>query len=342
MTKHNLKKVLTDSTTKLAGIYLAIIMLMSIGFSVVFYDASTRQLNRPFPPEGQISPASRENTRPFNEEVRVAVEARFSQAREDLLMRLIWINFSILVTGSIISYFLARRSLKPLEEAMDAQSQFVSDASHELRTPLTILQTTNEVALRKRSLTDQEARDLITHNVQEVKKLRELSDSLLSLLKTTNKEVTLSKTNLQDVVSDSLQNIVAIAQQKNITIEDSVPKISLDTNRLMLSRIIVILLDNAVKYSKDGTTVKITAKKADGKVNLNIIDQGIGIKASDLPHIFHRFYRADKSRSVTDAPGYGLGLSIADKVSKQLHAKLKVESKIGEGSIFTIILPSSK
>lgn len=342
MNRRVLSAIIKAPTTKLAGTYLVIMMLMSISFSIVFYDASTRQINRPIPPNSQTLQNSRMENEPFDEEVRKAIEVRFRQAREDLMTRLVWINIAILVAGGTISYVLARRSLRPIEQAMDAQNQFVSDASHELRTPLTVLQTTNEVALRKKDLNLKGFRDLTSRNVEEVKKLRMLSDSLLSLLRNSDQELILDNFELQDVLNEALQHVVSIAQQKDIAIEDLVPKISVHTNESMLARLIVILLDNAVKYSGNGSKVSLRAKKVDGKVYMSVTDQGIGIKASDLPHIFRRFYRADKSRTVNDAPGYGLGLSIAEKIAKQLHVRLKVESEIGEGSTFTVVIPGGR
>lgn len=339
MSKNTFFKFIETPTAKLAATYLAIIMLMSLSFSVMIYNASANQLGRPMPPATQETPSMGTNTRPFDEQVRNAIEKRFTEARDAVLFRLIWLNLFVLVAGSGVSYVLARRSLKPIEEAMDAQTQFVSDASHELRTPLTILQTTNEVALRKQKLNIKDARELITHNIEEVKKLRELSDSLLDLLKT-DKSIPLASVNLQDAVTESLQHIVKVAQQKNISIEDSVPRLNVQSNKLLLSRVVTILLDNAIKYSENEKVIRITAKQVGEKIYLHIEDNGIGIKASDLPYIFRRFYRADKSRSAIGVSGYGLGLSIADKIAGQLNAQLSVESTAGEGSTFTLVLPS--
>lgn len=341
MSKNGFAKFASTPTAKLAATYLAIMMLMSLSFSVMIYSASANQLGRPLPPTTQEIPSMGVSVGPFNEQVKKVVEKRFAEARDAALLRLVWLNLGVLVLGGVVSYSLARRSLKPIEEAMDTQTQFVSDASHELRTPLTVLQTTNEVALRKKNLDTNEARELIAHNVDEVKKLRNLSDSLLNLLKTSDKDATLSRINLQDVISESLPHIVAVAQQKNIVIEDQVPSLFVQSNKILLTRIITILLENAVKYSEEEKPIKLVAKKTDGHIQLDVVDHGIGIKASDVPHIFRRFYRADKSRSGSDTPGYGLGLSIAEKTAKQLNVKIKVKSTIGEGSTFSLIIPAS-
>lgn len=344
--RQQLLRFLGTPTVKLAGTYLAIIMLMSVSFSIIFYNTSAQQFSRPIPGVGQSELRQNGNVMfndqngsiVFNDELRRVIDERFAQTRRALKIRLVWINLSALVLGSVISYILARRSLQPIEEAMEAQTQFVSDASHELRTPLTVLQTTNEVALRRPKLPAADARDLIAHNVEEVKKLRHLSNMLLELLKNNDAEVIFAPVNLQDVVSDALGSVVAVAQDKDITIEDQVPKVYALTSKELLARIVVILLDNAVKYSEAGKVITISAKQTEKKVFLSVTDQGIGIRASDLPHIFRRFYRADKSRSVNDTHGYGLGLAIADKLSEQSGAKIHVSSTLGKGSTFAIEL----
>jgi len=340
--RQKLSKLLNTPTMRLAAIHLSIIMLLSISFSIVFYNTSDRQFSRPFPlPSAQSSVPSPINgfNNGFNSQIREAIDARFNETRQALFIKLIWINFGALFFGSMLSYLLARWSLRPIEESVEAQTQFLSDASHELRTPLTVLQTTNEIALRKQKIPSDAARDLIEHNVEEVKKLRDLSNMLLDLLKNDNQDVVSSPANLQDVVSEAMSPVVVIAQEKNITIEDTVPNMQVKTNAPLLARIVTILLDNAVKYSDKDSEVVISASELGNKVQLHVTDKGIGIRASDLPLIFRRFYRADKSRSASDVQGYGLGLSIAEKIAKQLGAKLSAQSSVGSGSTFTIELP---
>lgn len=325
-------------TAKLALTYLAIIMLMSISFSVIFYNTSTRPLDRPIPGSSQlISPF--QNREMFDSEVRRVIEERFDETRKALMTRLVWINIGALLAGSVISYVLARRSLRPIEESMEAQTQFISDASHELRTPLTVLQTTNEVALRKKKLSIAEAKDLLAHNVTESKKLRDLSNTLLELLKDDTKEVALTSVDIQETVSDSLESIVSTAQAKGITVEDNVKQLHVCSNKALLRQTLDVLLNNAVKYSKPNGVITLSSKQEGKKVYLSVADKGIGILASDLPYIFQRFYRADKSRTSDETSGYGLGLAIADKISKRINVKIEVTSKPGKGSTFTLVMP---
>lgn len=339
-----IERFFSAPTIRLAAIHLAIILLLSTSFSVIFYHTSTRQFARPLPQFGQsLQMPDEAYIFRFNNEVRDTITNRFNETRQALLLRLFWINMATLIVGSVVSYLLARWSLRPIEEAMTAQTQFVSDASHELRTPLAVLQTTNEVALRKSKLPAVEARSLIAHNVEEVKKLRDLSNMLLDMLKNTDEPVTLQPVNLQDAVSDAMSSVVAITQEKDISIEDSVPELYASTDQALLARIIAILLDNAVKYSDENKQIRISAKQSGKKVLLSVTDQGIGMRATDIPFIFNRFYRADKSRSTASSiHGYGLGLSIAQKIAQRLDTTITVKSAVGKGSTFTVELPADR
>jgi signal transduction histidine kinase len=111
-------------------------------------------------------------------------------------------------------------------------------------------------------------------------------------------------------------------------------------NEVSLSELLTILLDNAIKYSHRGGEVCLKIKKVQKNVVIEVKDQGIGIRSSDIPFIFNRFYRADSSRSKEKVDGYGLGLSIAKAIVESFGGEIKVTSKIGEGSVFTVKLPS--
>lgn len=342
MTEPRFGRILHSATVRLVGTYLAIIMLMSIIFSFVFYNTSSRQLDRQEIPQEiarVYTSLGQQDERPGPADLQRFLEQRADEGRHELLARLFLINVTVLVIGSIASYILARRSLSPIEEAMEAQTRFVSDASHELRTPLTTLQTTNEVALRKPKLTITEARKLIGHNVEEAIKLKQLSDGLLGLLKHDGHVQERMPVSLQAVTTEAVNHIAPAAIAKRMAVNDSVANIKVRSNEASLVRIVTILLDNAVKYSPDGTEISIDARARGKTAQLTIRDQGIGIKATDLPHIFDRFYRADTSRSHHQIEGYGLGLAIAKKLADQLSVDINVKSTQDEGTTFTLKMP---
>lgn len=316
-------------------------MLMSISFSVIVYNAVPRQFDRQIPTF--TMPNSPLNNSPtLDTEIKTAIESRFKESRADLAVAIVWFNLIILAVGGILSYFLARRTLRPIVGLLETQSQFISDASHELRTPLTVIQTTNEVMLRKKRISDKDARRLISYTIEETEKLKSLSDTLLELLKDDNQRINFEVFNIQEALADSLSYIVDSAQKKGITISDTVDSMDIYTNRLLFTKILSILLDNAVKYSDTNKTIEISSGVTGKFVQISVTDEGYGIKASDLPHIFRRFYRADKSRNSTTVPGYGLGLAIADKIAKEAGVKLQVSSTVGIGSTFTIIVPIAR
>lgn len=338
--------MLSSTTGRLAMTYLAIIMLMSVGFSLVFYNTSSSQLARQLPPPSFYNRGeAMVNGTPLDSrqsEFEAFFKKRIDEGRKDLILRLFWLNMLALALGGILSYYLARRTLEPIEEAMEAQSRFVSDASHELRTPITVLQTTNEVALRKKQLSTTEAREIISQNVEEAMRLKNLTDNLLELLKSGGKTYIIQPVSLQEVTSESMNQVVSSALIKNIAVKDEVENMSVMADGSALSQAVTILLDNAIKYSPKNSTILLHTKNQTGHVLLGISDQGIGIKAADLPHIFERFYRADHSRTSQITPGYGLGLSIAKQIIEDMDGEIFATSNPGKGSTFTIALPVDK
>lgn len=326
------------TTVRLALSYLAIIMGMSIGFSVVFYSASVRELSRQLPPSSLFEDEFGGQTmRPPRFDA--FFEDRIAEGRQVLLRRLIALNILTVVAGGALSYFLARRTLLPIEEAMEAQAQFVSDASHELRTPLTAIQTVNEVALRRKRLRIDDAREIISHNVAEVVKLKALTDGLLRLARHENQLAAVAAVSLQDVVAEAMERVVVLAQAKSMTVDDQVTAIKVLAEPQALSQIVVILLDNAVKYAPKASTIYLTSEARSKYAYLHVRDEGPGIRTYDQRRIFDRFYRADQSRSKHIVEGHGIGLSLAKKLAEDLGGDISVASTVGTGSTFTIKLP---
>lgn len=337
-------RFLRSVTTRLALTYLVLIMLMSIGFSFVFYNTSAGELSRQLPPNSFYSTAAPDDSRSGNggqphHDFDKFFQDRIDEGRHALLTRLITLNGLALVVGGLLSYALARRTLRPIEDAMDAQNQFVSDASHELRTPLTALQTTNEVALRKPKLTLTEARGLIQSNVEETIKLKALSDGLLGLLKQDKQPLARATVALPEVMQQALDQIVILAQAKKLTITDTVPRLTVLGNQQGLIQVLTILLDNAIKYSPRKGTIYIDAKAKGKYVYVTVRDEGAGITPEDLPHIFNRFYRADTARTNSSQHGYGLGLPIAKKIIEQHYGEIQVMATPKRGATFTVRLP---
>jgi signal transduction histidine kinase len=329
--------VIKSAALKLTLYYLAIIMALSIGFSLFLYHISNHEVQRSLrQPDGATAIYF---NAPVYEQYR---QDRLDEATDNLRLNLFMFNLFILVAGGLLSAALANKSLEPIEQAMEAQSRFTADASHELRTPLTAMQTEIEVALRKPGLTAGSAKTLLESNLEEVSKLRGLSESLLKLARDSNQPLDLQKVSLEDIGTEAMTPVVKSAQAKHIAIENNIRPIELPADKQMLTEALGILLDNAIKYSPAKTTITLTSQKLDNLASIVVQDQGQGISPKDLPYVFDRFFRSDDSRSKNQTDGYGLGLSIAKQIVELHGGSLSVVSELGKGSTFTISLPTSR
>ncbi len=320
---------------KLTAWYLLIIMLVSITFSAVIYKVLSYEVER------------FERTQRFRIERRLHIT--FSPANPELIeetkqrifFMLSVVNLGIAAISGGLGYFLAGKTLEPIREMVDKQNRFISDASHELRTPLTSLKSSFEVYIRNLRHTTSEAKILITESIQEVDKLQSLSESLLQLAQYEDPQRRLSSEtfSINRAVHEAMRKVKSIAHQKEISLVFDETDIEIEGNFYSFVELIIILLDNAIKYSEPGKTVRISVKKTDSVVSLAVTDQGIGIRSHDLPRIFERFYRADEARAKIASAGYGLGLSIAKKIAAIHKGTIIAQSTAGKGSIFTVRLP---
>lgn len=327
----SVRQYLKSQTGRLALTYLVIIMAMTLLFSIVIYHIASSQFDRPLSPQfdSRINFVHRQQFEQIFQE-------RARQARGGLIISLSVLNLVSLALGSVLSYILARKTLGPIESALTSQKQFVSDASHELRTPLTALQTTNEVALRKKKLSLAEAKELMKYNIIEVIKLQELTNSLLGLVKQESASVSRQEIDIKDIISDVLYKFTTIAQGRNIAINDTTRHISLYASGISVGQVLTILLDNAIKYSSDSSVITVSSDETNDEARINVIDRGIGVEKNEQAKIFDRFYRVEQSRSGDVSEGAGLGLAIAKAICERQGMYLTLESKKNKGSTFTL------
>lgn len=329
---------------KLTAWYLFIIMLISILFSVAFYNVSTREIERVInriqfryehPDDNMPSHPSRSSR--FEGSSLEELESSKKQVSTFLII----INGAIFLIAGGAGYFLAGRTLKPIKIMIDEQNQFISSASHELRTPIATLRAEMEGSLLEKHISDPQARTLINSNLEELGTLQELSNNLLRIAEIHNRngDKYMEEISLLEIVNIAQKKVTALAKKKHIIITSDVKEATIKGDKSSLIEVFVILLDNAIKYSQAKTTIAISSEEQRSTVKVSVMDQGKGISAQDLPHIFDRFYRADKSRSKTD--GYGLGLSIAKKVVETHNGSILVKSIEEKGSAFIIHFPLS-
>jgi len=333
------RNVFDLASLKLSLFYVAIVMFISIGFSISLYRISFNEINRGLGSQAQIyRDISIDQFIPRSlldiESIRQH-QIRESSAR--LRFNLIYFNLLILILSSVLSYFLARKTLGPIEESMEAQNRFTADASHELRTPLTAMKTEIEVTLRDKKISLGKAVELLNSNLEEIGKLESLSNALLKLARFREKtKESFELTSLKDTMISAYEKVESLAMQKQITFKNELANIKIKGDKQSLVELFVILLDNAIKYSPRESKISLSIKREGSHAYVKIKDQGVGIKASDLPYIFNRFYRADNSRSKDEIPGYGLGLSIAKQIVDLHDGSILANSKPGKGSEFVV------
>ena len=228
---------------------------------------------------------------------------------------------------------------------LDEQHRFITDASHELKTPLTALRSEIEVYLMGKKRTLKEAEIILASNLEEVIRLQNLSQSLVRLAKhreTNGEGIHATNLSLLAIVESALKKVVPLARKKQITINNDIIDVQILGEKQSLIEVFVVLLDNAIKYSPEQTTVTISSRKTDHSVRIRIMDQGLGIDPTDIPHIFERFYRADKSRTKSETTGYGLGLAIVKQIIEDHKGTVSVTSNTGKGTTFTLRLNIQK
>ncbi len=229
-----------------------------------------------------------------------------------------------------------------LEDAFVRQRQFTSDASHELRTPLTAMKGQVEVALSKERPAADYRGVLQTVN-QDIDRMIRLVGSLLTLARADAHQVALEREQIRlaELVNSAVAEVQQVASERGVTLVSKAgPDVGVMVDEDLMLQLLLNLLDNAIKYSGPAGHVECSWRSENGSVEMSVHDSGQGILANDLPHIFDRFYRADKSRA-HDGGGAGLGLSISKWIAEAHGGDISVRSTPGSGTTFTVHLPAS-
>ncbi|HRQ97886.1 MAG TPA: ATP-binding protein [Candidatus Saccharibacteria bacterium] len=329
-----MRPMFESATLKLTGWYILILMATSLMFSVALYQIT---INGASVRVDHLQSLVEESANPQAFSTVNWVLVKSNQLGETSLMLiagLFYINIIVLVIGGVGSFFLARRTLRPIEYAHEAQSRFSSDASHELRTPLSSMRTTIEVALRDNSATKQSFREVLVSNLEEVEKLSRLSQMLLDLSKLQYDKLEFGPIELKPTIQNTLKTLQTNEKRVNIK---GVKNFIVHGNQDAIEELFTILIDNAIKYSPPKSVVIVTTRRRNRQACIEVENIGDGIPADKLVHIFDRFYRADSSR--TGSGGHGLGLSLAKKIVEIHSGELSATSAPGKTTTFTVLLP---
>lgn len=263
-------------------------------------------------------------------------------------MRLIFTGVIFLIMAFVASLFLAKVAIEPIKNAWKKQLDFTADASHELRTPLAVIQTSLEIVLDNEEETVASQKEWLTNIAIEQRRMASLVEDLLTLARgdTGTQVLEVMPIDLSEIISEVQQSFSPIAAKKEITIGCSkMEDATMQGDRKRIKQLIIILVDNAIKYMGRAGSIQINVEKVaiglkrKKMLLVKVSDTGCGIPSDKLPHLFERFYRADPSRT---EEGSGLGLSIAKWITESHDGTIKVKSTVGEGTTFTILLPCER
>lgn len=259
----------------------------------------------------------------------------------DQLLSSLFICALALAGFYLISRFLARLSLGPTEQAWERQRQFVADASHELKTPITVILANTGVLLSHPDDRVADQAKWIDYIQDEAVRMKGLVDDLLFLAKSDAARLPShpGTVKLDQLVTGTLLSFEPVAFEAGVVLQDQVdPDIAVQGDEAQLRRLVVILLDNAVKYAGQGGTVTLRLDRLQDRPRLTVHNTGPAIPPEHLPHLFERFYRVDAARDRSQG-GYGLGLAIAKSIAEGHRGKLSVASTSEEGTAFTVLFP---
>jgi heavy metal sensor kinase len=245
-------------------------------------------------------------------------------------------------TGDELDYLAIQfnETFARLEKAVDEMKQFTASVSHEFRTPLAVLRGEAEVALMQSSTTEQYRR-VLASQLEEFEKLTRMINQLLTLARAESGEVAITHepVDLSSMAQTIAEQLEPVAASKNVSLAwHCDPGVIVSGDAGWIERIVLNLVDNAIKFTGSGGHVNVRVSKNGTGRTLEVSDEGMGIPPDSIPHIFERFYRADPSRA-NSADGVGLGLSLVKWAVDQHHGAINVESRPGKGTTFRVLFP---
>lgn len=267
------------------------------------------------------------------------ITSQVRELRRTFRLDLVMIDLVTLVVGGGLSYFLAGKTLQPIQKNMASQKLFIADASHELKSPIATIRSACEVVLRSPTKTKEDYKEVVMQVLDQSQRLGRLVNDLLSLsvLDAGNmKPLTLCS--LSSLAKKEGETMKTVVKKAHLTFHSEItPHVSVLGDADKIEQLIVILLDNAIKYTPVGGSITIQVVNKP-QPQLIVTDTGIGIEKEKQQDIFKRFYQADRSHA---SSGAGLGLAIAKSIMKLHKGKILVESTFGRGSTFVCVFPKA-
>lgn len=312
---------------KLTAFYTVGVALILIVFSFAVYGIFVNNINSDLEYEGVD----------FESEANVEMQI-IDKAQDRLQTILLFIDVLIIFLIAGLSYYLAGKTLEPIESSYLRQKKFVADAAHELRTPLAVMRTGTEAVLGADN-SKEKYKKMLVSSLEEMRYLSAIVDDLLFLANGDSlRKVEFTKFNFSNLLQKQIDLMRVYAKKKGVEISDEIKEeLYVNGNKAYLKRLLANILKNAIDYNKSQGKVNVFLKQNKNCIELKVVDTGIGISEDDLKHIMERFYKADKSHS-KQSGGAGLGLSIVDEIIKLHKGTLDISSKLNEGTKVVVTL----
>ena len=309
---------------KLTFFYIVTLLIVVIVFSIMLYALFVNNIASNFEFEEES----------YSDAETSSQYIILNDAINRLKLVLIFTDIGIILIISGLAYFLAGKTLQPIKRSLDEQKRFVSDSAHELRTPLSIMKTGIETMAIEKNQTLKDYKDLNGDLLEEVDKLIDMSNDLLFLARSDSvkPENNHDKINLSSICSNQIKSIKVYANSKGVSLNEDIKKaLYIMGNADQINRLVANLLKNAIDYNRKNGEVLLLLKKYKHSIVLTVKDMGIGIALNEQKHIFERFYKVDKARSIYEG-GSGLGLSIVKEIVDFHNGTIKISSELGKGT----------
>jgi signal transduction histidine kinase len=253
-------------------------------------------------------------------------------------MEIVSVDLFLLLLSSLICYWLAGVTLRPIQRSIEKEKTFLSNASHELRTPLAVMKTDIEVLLRAPQFSKEEVTQMLESNIEEIDRLARMANELLQIARTDEyTEAKRERVDIAKVAMHSVKKMRSLADAKGVALHvHSLSDTWADCVVDDIERVFFNILHNAITHTLKGGSVSVDVTQNKKLVTVTITDTGAGISARDLPHIFERFYKGEESS------GTGLGLPIALCIIEEHGGVLSVQSTKGSGTTVRMSLPKIK
>lgn len=262
-----------------------------------------------------------------------------AQQRRQLFAALTPVPLLLILLLVFIALPLSKWLTRPVQNAWDAQRVFIADASHELKTPLTVILANLSILLKHKQQTIESCEGWIESTQEEAQQMRRLVEEMLMLTRAEDEQSAegFAQASLSELLEHTLMTMEPVAFENGVTLKTRIEEnVSAICSETQIRQLMMILLDNAIKYAGGEKKVTVSLTKKQDRCELCVHNTGAPIPASSLPHIFDRFYRADASRC---SNGFGLGLAIARQIAQMHRGEIRVTSSLAEGTAFTVRIP---